>query len=127
MISSLVLSARTGTPDGVISEVSCLISCLHSESIVPQLYKDPNVFIPKMPSLGLLLEEPVFVSYNNRMNVVNEKLTPDNPDYRPAIDFEPYREQIDKFKDQFIYKNMREIEDRDGLCVLCSTYSALRT
>jgi len=61
------------------------------------------------------------------MNVVNEKLTPDSADYRPAIDFEPYREQIDKFKDQFIYKNMREIEDRDGLCVLYSTCSALRT
>jgi len=126
-MSSLVLSARTGTPDGIISEVSYLFLCLHCEPIVLQLYKDPNVFIPKMPSLGLLLEEPVFGSYNNRMNVVNEKLTPDSADYRPAIDFEPYREQINKFKNQFIYKNMRGIEDRDGLCVLCSTRSALRT
>ncbi len=68
-----------------------------------------------MPSLGLLLEEPIFASYNNRMNTVNQNLKPDSPDYRPAIDFEPYRSQIEEFKDQFIYKNMREIEDRDGL------------
>ncbi|KAJ3573587.1 hypothetical protein NP233_g2338 [Leucocoprinus birnbaumii] len=99
MMSSLVLSARTGTPDSVITE----------------LYQDPNVFIPKMPSLGLLLEEPIFASYNSRMKTVNEKLELDSPEYRPAIDFEQYRTQIDEFKDQFIYKNMREIEDRDGL------------
>lgn len=71
-----------------------------------------------MPSLGLLLEEPIFASYNSRMNTVNEKHKPDSPDYRPMIDFEPYRSQINEFKDQFIYKNMREIEDRDGLYVV---------
>ncbi|KXN92408.1 tRNA pseudouridine synthase 1 [Leucoagaricus sp. SymC.cos] len=99
MMSSLILSARTSTPD----------------SVIPELYKESNVFIPKMPSLGLLLEEPIFSSYNTRMNGVNKNLQPDNPDYRPAIDFEQYRSQIEEFKDQFIYKNMREIEDRDGL------------
>lgn len=82
-----------------------------------QLYKNHDVFIPKMPSLGLLLEEPIFASYNNRMNTVNQNLKADSPDYRPAIDFEPYRKQIEEFKNQFIYKNMREIEDRDGLYV----------
>ncbi|KAF9454250.1 pseudouridine synthase [Macrolepiota fuliginosa MF-IS2] len=99
MMSSLVLSARTGTLDSIITE----------------LYKNPDVFIPKMPSLGLLLEEPIFASYNNRMNTVNKSLKPNSPDYRPAIDFEPYKKQIEDFKNQFIYKNMREIEDRDGL------------
>ncbi len=52
-----------------------------------------------MPSLGLLLEEPVFESYNRRMAVINEKLDP----------------SIVKFKDDFIYKNMREVEDQLGL------------
>jgi len=99
MMSSLVLSARTGTPDSVITE----------------LYKDSDVFIPKMPSLGLLLEEPIFASYNTRMNTVNKSVKPDSPDYRPAIDFELYRSQIEEFKNQFIYKNMRETEDRNGL------------
>lgn len=69
-----------------------------------------------MPSLGLLLEEPLFASYNSRMATVNEKLSgPDDPEYRPPIDFELHREKITEFKEKFIYKNMREIEDRDGL------------
>lgn len=71
-----------------------------------------------MPSLGLLLEEPLFESYNQRMEVINSKLQPTDPEYRPLIDFDQYRSQINDFKDKFIYKNMREVEDRDGLCVL---------
>lgn len=118
-MSSLVLSGRTGTPDNIITEVShCAVpSDVHLIFFSFQLYKNPNVFVPKMPSLGLLLEEPIFASYNSRMGTINQNHKPDSPDYRPPVDFEPFKTQIDNFKDQFIYKNMREIEDRDGLCV----------
>jgi len=68
-----------------------------------------------MPSLGLLLEEPLFHSYNSRMRAQNEKFKPTDADYRPPIEFDIYREKIDAFKDEFIYKNMRSIEDRSGL------------
>jgi len=68
-----------------------------------------------MPSLGLLLEEPLFDSYNQRMGVINEKLKPTDPEYRPLIDFDQYRDEIDAFKQKFIYTNMRQVEDRDGL------------
>ena len=71
-----------------------------------------------MPSLGLLLEGPIFDSYNSRMAVINEKLEPSSPDYRPAINFEAHREAIDAFKQEWIYDNMRNIEDHHGLCVL---------
>ena len=81
----------------------------------PQLYKAPMVFIPKMPSLGLLLEEPLFNSYNGRMTVHNQNYKPTDADYRPLIDFDLHREKIDAFKEEFIYKNMRGIEDRSGL------------
>jgi tRNA pseudouridine38-40 synthase len=70
-----------------------------------------------MPALGLLLEEPIFDSYNTRMAVINEKLQPSDPDYRPPISFENHREAINAFKQKFIYDNMREVEDRDGLFV----------
>ncbi|PPQ67899.1 hypothetical protein CVT26_007099 [Gymnopilus dilepis] len=99
MMAILVLSCRMGTPSRVISE----------------LYGQRDVFVPKMPSLGLLLEEPLFESYNERMAVINSKLQPSDPEYRPLIDFEQYRTQINEFKEKFIYKNMREVEDRDGL------------
>ncbi|KAF8623033.1 hypothetical protein AX15_006545 [Amanita polypyramis BW_CC] len=99
MMTALVVSCKTGTPSHVIDK----------------LYGPRVLLIPKMPSLGLLLEEPVFDSYNERMAVINEKLHPDDPAYRPPIDFDLHREHIIKFKDDFIYKNMREVEDQTGL------------
>ncbi|KAK2463585.1 hypothetical protein APHAL10511_004336 [Amanita phalloides] len=99
MMTALVISCQTGTPSHVIDE----------------LYGPKVVLIPKMPSLGLLLEEPVFDSYNGRMAIINEKLHPSDPAYRPPIDFDLYRDRIEKFKDDFIYKNMREVEDQTGL------------
>ncbi|PPQ63809.1 hypothetical protein CVT24_009804 [Panaeolus cyanescens] len=83
--------------------------------VMSELYGQRSIFVPKMPALGLLLEEPLFTSYNQRMGVINEKFKPTDPDYRPPIDFDIFRDQINAFKEQFIYKNMREIEDRDGL------------
>jgi len=82
-----------------------------------QLYGPRVVFIPKMPALGLLLEEPIFDSYNARMAVINEKLQPSDPDYRPPISFDDHREAINDFKQKFIYDNMRDVEDCDGLSV----------
>lgn len=52
------------------------------------------------------------------MAIINEKLEPSSPDYRPAINFEAHREAIDAFKQEWIYDNMRNIEDRHGLCVV---------
>ena len=52
------------------------------------------MFIPKMPALGLLLEEPLFDSYNQRMATLNENLQPTDADYRPVIDFDIHRERI---------------------------------
>lgn len=79
------------------------------------MYGPRTVFVPKMPALGLLLEEPLFESYNERVLTINEKLQPSDADYRPPICFEHHRDEIVLFKEQYIYKNMREIEDRDGL------------
>ncbi|KAI0765660.1 pseudouridine synthase [Trametes elegans] len=99
MISALVLSCRTGTPPQLIEE----------------LYGPRQVFIPKMPALGLLLEYPIFESYCRRVSAVNEKLQPSDPDYRAPIDFEVHRAQLDEFKQKHIYAKMRSIEDKHGI------------
>ena len=62
-----------------------------------------------MPSLGLLLEEPLFHSYNDKVAATNANLPPDDPFVRPAIDFEIHREKTSKFKEVSICNNMREI------------------
>ncbi|KAI0064005.1 pseudouridine synthase [Artomyces pyxidatus] len=96
MMAALILSSRTGTPPQVIDE----------------LYGPRQVFIPKMPSLGLLLEHPIFESYNRKVAGVNGKLTPEDADFRPPIDFEIHQNKIDDFKQEQIYSRMRDIEDR---------------
>nr|VWP02241.1 F-box and WD domain protein [Ganoderma boninense] len=68
-----------------------------------------------MPALGLLLEYPIFESYSKRVASVNEKLQSDDPEYRPSIDFEVHRTQLDDFKQNYIYSKMRSIEDQFGI------------
>ncbi|KAF8817434.1 pseudouridine synthase [Phlegmacium glaucopus] len=99
MMAILVLSCRMGTPIKIVKE----------------LFGPKTVLIPKMPALGLLLEEPLFDSYNQRMAALNEKLQPTDAEFRPVIDFDIHREKINAFKEKYIYSNMREVEDRDGL------------
>ncbi|KAI5999364.1 pseudouridine synthase [Pisolithus orientalis] len=100
MMSALVLSCRTGTPSRIIDE----------------LYGPRMVMVPKMPALGLLLEYPIFETYNKRISANNEKLDdPSDADYRPEIDFEVHRKEIDDFKQKYIYDNMRNTEDQCGI------------
>lgn len=82
-----------------------------------QLYTPRMVFVPKMPALGLLLEYPIFESYNKRIQEESSKLKlqPSDPDYRAPIDFEVYRDKIDAFKQEHIYERMRSIEDMGGV------------
>lgn len=72
-----------------------------------------------MPALGLLLEYPIFGSYNQKVTTVNEREKYDDShvDYRSPIDFEQYRKTIDAFKQEFIYEDMRATEDRCGMYV----------
>jgi len=99
MMTALVFSVRTGTPAQIIDE----------------LYGPRMVFIPKMPSLGLLLEYPIFDAYNRKIAFGNEKLQSTEPDYRLPIDFEVHRTEMELFKEQHIYSRMRTIEDKDAL------------
>ncbi|KAF7982570.1 hypothetical protein HWV62_27565 [Athelia sp. TMB] len=80
-----------------------------------QLYSSRMIHLPKMPSLGLLLENPLFDSYNQRIRGVNEHLQPSDPEYRHPIDFEIHRASMEEFKQRHIYDNLRQIEDRDGI------------
>jgi tRNA pseudouridine38-40 synthase len=117
-MSALVLTCRTGTPSEIIDEVSSHHVSAHTLNH-PKLYGPRMVLVPKMPALGLLLEYPIFDSYNRKVNTVNEreKYDPAHPDFRPAIDFEQYRDMIDVFKQTFIYNDMRATEDRHGMYV----------
>ncbi|TFK75003.1 pseudouridine synthase [Pluteus cervinus] len=99
MMSGMILTARLEVP----------------ESMIDELFGPPIVFIPKMPSLGLLLEGPIYDSYNSKIAKVNETLQPTDAEYRPPIDFGIHAAAIEEFKQKHIYDNMRLVEDRNGL------------
>ena len=80
------------------------------------------IHLPKMPSLGLLLENPLFDSYSQRIRGVNEQLQPSDPEYRHPIDFEIHRASMEEFKQRHIYDNLCQIEDRDGMSVIRITH-----
>ncbi|CAG8464693.1 11323_t:CDS:2 [Ambispora leptoticha] len=87
MVSMIVLVVRSGTP----------------LSLVEKTFDLDKINIPKAPALGLLLEQPVFNSYNKKAKEKEKDL----------VSFELYKEKIDKFKDEFIYSKIfaEEIEE----------------
>ena len=92
MIAAVILVCRTGTPPSIIEEVciNCSVARLALDShnyCQSKLYGPRMLFVPKMPALGLLLEYPIFQSYNKRIEQFTT-LDPSNNDYRAAIDFE---------------------------------------
>jgi len=100
MVCALVLTTRTNTPPNIIEE----------------MFGPAKVCIPKAPALGLLLEQPIFESYNRKVSESNAKISStDDPTYRPTIDFELHREAINRFKDEQIYSRMRSQEDKDAM------------
>jgi len=76
-----------------------------------------GVMIPKMPALGLLLEYPVFESYDKKITAANERVRDTNSEHRQSIDFEVHREKIEQFKNDHIYTRMRTIEEKQAVWV----------
>lgn len=67
-----------------------------------------------MPSLGLLLECPIFESYNARAEALNQqqRVAPGDDKWRGPLAFDKHAEKMLAFKEEFIYKRMRESEER---------------
>lgn len=55
--------------------------------------------VPKAPSLGLLLERPVFETYNKKMRV-------QDLEGRGEIGFEKYETEVEEFKKREIYERI---------------------
>ncbi|KAK2067059.1 hypothetical protein P8C59_000826 [Phyllachora maydis] len=88
MVAMAVMVVRCGSP----------LSLLY-DSFGPR-----RISIPKAPSLGLMLERPMFPSYGTKAAGL---------DLEP-IDFSKYDEQIQEFKDREIYSRMFETEEKEN-------------
>ncbi|KAI7897886.1 pseudouridine synthase [Cokeromyces recurvatus] len=81
MISMGILCVRTKSPLSIISKT----------------FESDKINIPKAPSLGLLLDRPVFQCYNDRIK---------NVENRKSIDFNLYKDEIEQFKRDSIYTDI---------------------
>lgn len=92
MVGLVMMVVRTGCPLSRIEET----------------FGPRKIAIGKAPSLGLLLEYPLFNHYNDKVS----------KDFgRDPLDFEKYKEQIDKFKQDFIYSKIYEEEEKQNVYV----------
>lgn len=77
-------------------------------SRIQEAFTPCKISIGKAPSLGLLLEYPLFSHYN-------EKISKENG--RDPLDFEKYKDEINKFKQDFIYGKIYDEEEKQNMYV----------
>ncbi|KAI1103749.1 pseudouridine synthase [Jackrogersella minutella] len=78
--------------------------CATPLSRIKESYGPTPISIPKAPSLGLLLERPVFESYNKRAR---------DQYGLPTLDFGNYEKEIQEFKESQIYRHIFESEEKE--------------
>jgi tRNA pseudouridine38-40 synthase len=90
----------------MVGMVALIVRCGCDPNRLIDALGPDDISIPKAPSLGLLLERPVFDSYNKRAK----------GDYgKEAINFEKYRKEMDGFKQHEIYERMYRDEEKENV------------
>jgi tRNA pseudouridine38-40 synthase len=89
----------------MVAMAALVVRCGCPIERIHESYQNNKISIPKAPGLGLLLERPVFDSYNKR---AVEDLG------REKIDFTKYEKEIDEFKQREIYERIYREEEKDN-------------
>lgn len=79
--------------------------CATPYSRIRESYAASRISIPKAPSLGLLLERPVFENYNIRAK---------DQFQLEELDYGRYEKEMREFKDEQIYRRIFELEEREN-------------
>ena len=87
----------------MVSMVALLVRCGGHEGRIQDSYVAERLSIPKAPSLGLLLEYPVFEVYNEKLEGFGYN----------KIDFSRYEKEMEEFKQREIYERIFREEERD--------------
>lgn len=90
----------------MVGMVALIVRCGCDPKRIAESYGPEKISIPKAPSLGLLLERPVFSSYNKRAQHDLGKA---------PIDFDKFRKEMDEFKQREIYERMYRDEEKDNM------------
>lgn len=90
----------------MVTMAAMVVRCGCHEGRMQDSYMQDKLSIPKAPSLGLLLERPIFDSYNKR-NVGGPEAG------RGTLDFGKYEKEMAEFKQREIYERIFREEERD--------------
>ena len=89
----------------MVGMVALVVRCGCDPKRVQEAFGPQPISIPKAPGLGLLLERPVFDTYNKRAKGDLGK---------EPLDFDKYKEEMDEFKRTEIYQRIyREEEEKN--------------
>ena len=89
----------------MISMVALLVRCGCHERRLQDSFQAERIVIPKAPGSGLLLERPVFDSYNAKLS---------NHEDRQPISFALYANEMETFKQQEIYERIFREEEEEN-------------
>ncbi|KAF1997108.1 pseudouridine synthase [Amniculicola lignicola CBS 123094] len=81
----------------MVGMAALTVRCGTDPEIMRESFNDVTVRIPKVPGLGLLLERPVFESYNDKQAAQHG---------REKIDFNKFTKEIEDFKEREIYQRI---------------------
>jgi tRNA pseudouridine38-40 synthase len=89
----------------MVAMVALVVRCGCDPKVIQDSYGPTRIPIPKVPGLGLLLERPLFESYNKRAQSEFGK----NP-----IDFAKYEKEMEEFKQREIYNRIFHEEEESN-------------
>ena len=90
----------------MVGMVALVVRCGCDPKRILEAYGEDVISIPKAPSLGLLLERPVFDSYNQRASSEHGK---------EALDFGKYEKEMEEFKQREIYERIYRDEENNNM------------
>jgi tRNA pseudouridine38-40 synthase len=90
----------------MVGMVALMVRCGCDPKRITESYGPEKISIPKAPSLGLLLERPIFDSYNKRAKGDLGK---------EPIDFDKFKKEVDEFKQREIYERIYGDEEKDNM------------
>jgi tRNA pseudouridine38-40 synthase len=93
----------------MVGMAALTVRCGSDPKIITESFGNVVVRIPKAPGLGLLLERPVFDSYNEKQAAQHG---------RDPIDFSKYEKEIEDFKEREIYQRIFREEAQGNQYVL---------
>ncbi|OJJ31009.1 hypothetical protein ASPWEDRAFT_31695 [Aspergillus wentii DTO 134E9] len=89
----------------MVAMMTMVVRCGCDPERIVETYGATKIAIPKAPGLGLLLERPVFETFNKKVSTLGKK----------PIDFDNYKKEIDEFKQREIYDRIfREEEETNA-------------